>query len=86
MQSADVARVRAKFKVTKTEQTESSGQLLTTVHLSPVISGSPENEKFYKYTPAGGMTLGTVNIEAAKHFVPGREFYVDFTPAEQQSK
>lgn len=78
--------VRAKFKVTKTEHTESSGQLLTTVHLSPVTSGSPENEKFYKYTPAGGMTLGTVNMEAAKHFVPGREFYVHFIPDEKPTK
>lgn len=75
--------VRAKFKVTKVEQVEGqpSGAILSTVHLSPVINGSPENEQFYKYTPSGGMTLGTVNAEAAKHFTPGREFYVDFTPA-----
>ncbi len=80
-----MSSVRAKFKVTKVEQTPGGshkGEILSTVHLSPVTSGSAENEQFYKYTPSGGMTLGTVNQDAAKHFTPGAEFYVDFTPAD----
>lgn len=81
--------VRAKFHVTKIEQTPGSsiGEILSTVHLSPVFgaSGTPkdndENKKFFKYTPSGGMTLGTVNPKAAEYFVCGREYYIDFTDA-----
>lgn len=70
--------VRAKFKVLSI--TESEGGLKT-ARLSPVTSGSPENEAFYKWTPGGGIELSTLNPAAAEHFVPGRQFYVDFTPA-----
>lgn len=72
--------VRAKFKVQSV--TESEGGLKT-ANLSPVTSGSPENEKFFKWTPGGQIQLGTINPEAAAQFVPGRQFYVDFTAAEE---
>ncbi len=70
--------VRAKFKVQSI--TESEGGLKT-VNLSPVTSGSPENEKFFKWTPGGQIQLGTINPEAAAEFKVGRPFYVDFTDA-----
>lgn len=73
--------VRAKFKVQSV--TESEGGLKT-ANLSPVTSGSPENERFFKWTPGGQIQLGTINPDAAAQFVPGRQFYVDFTPAEQK--
>lgn len=70
--------VRAKFKcevvVSRTNGSE--------IDLAPVTNGSDENKEFYKYTPGGSIKLSTVNAEAAKQFVPGREYYVDFTPAE----
>lgn len=69
---------RAKFKVT--EVIERDGGSLE-VKLLPVTSGSPENENFYKWTPSGSISLSTINEEAAKQFKPGKEFYVDFTPA-----
>lgn len=76
--------VRAKFKVSKIEITGNTTdeRELGTVHLSPVTGGSEENKKFYNYTPCGGMTLGTLNAEALKQFKVGKEYYVDFTPAE----
>jgi len=79
-----MSQVRAKFVVTKIEIT-ASGQEgeLGTVHLSPVVSGSKENEQFYKYTPCGGMTLGTVNPAALNCFKVGKEYFIDFTPADQ---
>lgn len=67
--------VIAKFKVTLNEP-YGEGR---TVFLSPVISGSPENEEFYKWTPAGQITLSTINEEAAKQFTVGRELYVTFS-------
>ncbi|MBT2333609.1 hypothetical protein J7E49_06790 [Variovorax paradoxus] len=71
--------VRAKFKVQSV--TESEGGLKT-ANLTPVTSGSPENEKFFKWTPGGQIQLGTINPGAAEEFRPGREFYIDFTPAD----
>lgn len=70
---------RAKFKVTSI--TESEGGLKT-ANLQPVTGGSPENESFYKWTPGGQIQLSVLNPEVAKDFVPGRAFYVDFTPAD----
>ena len=53
-----------------------------TIHLSPVSTGSEENESFYKYTPAGNMELTTVDYNAVKQFEVGKSYYLDFTPAE----
>lgn len=69
--------VRAKFKVSSNEQTEEGFQ----IHLEPVISGSPENEEFYKWTPWGLITLATVNPAAASQLLQGQEYYVDFHSA-----
>ncbi|MDE2102608.1 MAG: hypothetical protein KGL39_35505 [Patescibacteria group bacterium] len=69
--------VRAKFKVESVEHTADSAN----VKLSAVISGSEENKQFFRWTPSGGIQLSTVNKEAANRFEPGKEYYVDFTPA-----
>lgn len=69
--------VRAKFICRAVVKTE-SGHDIT---LEPVTCGSQENETFYRYTPWGQIRLGTVSDDAAKQFVVGEEFYVDFTPA-----
>lgn len=72
-----MTNVRAKFRVE--EKTENSSG--NTIRLVPVIGGSPENERFYKYTPAGAISLSTINNEAARAFEVGKEYYVDFSPA-----
>ena len=54
--------------------------MLRTLH--PVTSGSEENDKFFKWTPGGAISLQIVNPEAAKEFQVGKSFYVDFTPAD----
>ncbi|WP_320705367.1 hypothetical protein [Enterobacter cloacae] len=69
--------VRAKFKVERTSQTVNG----TEIELSPVTSGSKENEQFFKWTPYGSVKIGVVSAETADRFKPGQEFYVDFTPA-----
>jgi hypothetical protein len=69
--------VRAKFKVGSVTQ-DTNGH---SIHLLPVTSGSVENESFFKWTPGGEIKLSTLNAEAAKEFVPGKQFYVDFTEA-----
>jgi len=52
-----------------------------TVHMSPVISGSKENEQFYKYTPSGSLILSTVNDAALEQFEKDKEYYLDISPA-----
>ena len=42
-----------------------------------VVGGSPENDKFFAYTPSIQFKLSSVNIDL---FEPGKEYYLDFTP------
>jgi hypothetical protein len=71
--------VRAKFTVQEIARTTSGYR----IRLSPVTSGSEENQQFYKYTPGGSIELSTINDAAVEQFgSPGDSFYVDFTKAE----
>ena len=76
--------VRAKFRCDGINKSLSGRDEITTIVLNPVYSNDPnsENAQFWKYTPQGRVELGTINIEAAKRFELGKEYYVDFTPAE----
>jgi hypothetical protein len=74
--------VRAKFRC-RSREIQEQGEV---IKLSPVTGGSPENDLFYKWTPAGEILLQTINGEAGKQFVPGKDYYVDFTFAEQGEK
>jgi len=57
---------------------------MRTLVLRPVYSDKPEseNKKFWDATPTGEIRLGTVNPAAWEQFEIGKEYYVDFTPAE----
>ena len=70
--------VRAKFKCDFVQKFEDTA----IVSLLPVTNGSEENKKFYKWTPGGSIGLNVVSHETANRFVPGKEYYVDFTEAE----
>ena len=71
--------VRAKFKcVSKTQREDGDG---FEVKLEPVVSGSAENESFFRYTPWGNCEIGTINESAAAQFDEGAEYYLDFTKA-----
>ena len=75
--------VRAKFYVvslTKQKMWNGEDGVGTVIKLSPVMNGSDENKKFYKYSPSGSIELGTVNEGAATQFEIGKEYYVDFVP------
>ena len=52
------------------------------LYFSVVYSGSKENEKFFKYTPGGQVMFNVVKKEAADKFEIGKEYYVDFKPAD----
>ena len=70
--------VRAKFKVDVISLTKDGASVI----LSPVISGSKENDKFYKWTPSGKLELTTVNRSISDQLFPGQEVYIDITPAD----
>lgn len=70
--------VRAKFRCVSVEPSGEGKQ----VKLEPVTCGSAENDSFFKYTPWGSLVFGTINENASSQFVPGKEYYVDLTPAE----
>lgn len=73
--------IRTKF-VCESVTHRANGSTLT---LMPVTHGSKENEKFFKYTPSGILEIGTINSEAIKQFVPGKEYYIDIQPADAET-
>lgn len=66
---------RAKFKCTMNEK----GQIALTTVYDP--NPESENGRFFAATPSGSISLGVVNESAAELFEPGKEYYVDFSPA-----
>lgn len=44
-----------------------------------VTGNSEENESFFASTPTGNISISAIRDDL---FEPGREYYVDFTPAE----
>lgn len=71
--------VRAKF-VCSYKQINQKGEGHQ-INLFPVYSGSEENQKFFAATPGGQIQLHVVNPDATAAFEEGKEYYVDFTPA-----
>ena len=59
--------------------------VLWSIKMSPVYANNDpehENSKFWDASPSGGLTLGTINEEAADKFETGREYYIDISPAD----
>lgn len=73
-------KVIAKFVCEYVEDNDPDGK---NIKLRVVTSGSDENKEFFKWTPTGEVTLGCVNPEAHKIFIPGKEYYVEFELAEE---
>lgn len=83
--------VRAKFKVDSVKsvlgyvynyETKTNSETeQRIVSLVPVYDSNPESEngKFFAATPSGRIELGVMNLDAAKLFEIGKEYYVDFT-------
>jgi hypothetical protein len=44
----------------------------------------PEDQRYAKYTPSGSLTIQVDN--PAVEFVPGKQYYLDFTPVEDIPK
>lgn len=74
-----MSTVRAKFRVHNISRHDWG----TEVFLSPVYSDDPkhENKRFWDSTPSGDLRMTIKNDAAAQLFENGKEYYLDFTPA-----
>ncbi len=70
--------VKAKFKCIEKALTVDGAKIT----LEPVTHGSAENEEFFRYTPYGKIEIGTINLGAAKQFIPGAEYGITFEKVE----
>lgn len=71
---------RAKFYLYS--KTEYTGDSATQLVFQAVISGSPENDSFFKWTPSGKLEM-SVKPEVAEQFKLGEQYYLDFSPASE---
>ena len=68
--------VRCKFVCDAVIKTWSGYDYVWEIKFSPVTHGSPENEKFFKFTPYGQFSFGSVGQH---DFEPGKEYYLDIS-------
>jgi hypothetical protein len=72
--------VRAKFVVQSVKTWGYGGREIVATPVTGGPNEIPENQRFHKATPSGQLTMTVDNPPAAEVFVPGAEFYLDFTP------
>lgn len=78
---------RCKFKLnSKNEILDGSNQTVYALEFSAVISGSPENKSFFRWTPNGNLKLGVVNPAIGESFEVGSEYYIDIIPVPANNK
>lgn len=68
--------VKAKFECVEVTQSVSGKRVLL---IAVNNSKTPENAEFFKWTPIGKIEMGILNEGAAEVFVPGEQYYVEFT-------
>ena len=71
--------IRAKMYVSEIEKQGNS----EVVKLWAVTSGSEENKSFATATPSASVSMSIDNPSAQGKFQKGKEYYVDFTPADK---
>lgn len=69
--------IRCKFRCDSVERFAEA----SSIKLHAVTDGSSENKQFFKWTPSGQLAVAMVNQEAAAQFEPGKDYYIDITPA-----
>lgn len=73
--------VRAKFKVEVIHDYPTT----KTIEFNVVTTGSEENKSFSKYTPSGKIQISIDKDAAASGvFESGKEYYIDFSAAENK--
>jgi hypothetical protein len=70
--------VRAKFRVYSVTNFGNTKQVKL---VAVTDDGIPENHRYHNYKPNGSIEMTIDNPPAWEQFAPGKQFYVDFTPA-----
>ncbi len=73
-------KTRCKFECKHVEAIGSAEDPQQMARFEAVISGSPENESFFRWTPSGTLQLGTVR---GGQFEVGKQYYLDIIPCEE---
>ncbi len=76
---SEAARVRAKFKCVGTEKNDYNPAQTTYKFNAVAAGGTPENERFHRFTPLGTLTLTVDNPVIDGFYKLGRKYYLDFT-------
>lgn len=75
---SEVTRVRAKFRCNSIEDFGTN----KCIKLTAIYGKEGENADYSKYTPFGELKINIDNeTRASTFFVPGRNYYLDFTDA-----
>lgn len=75
--------VRAKFRCTSVERFTADGDGQVVYRFAAQYDDSiPEDQRFSRYTPSGSLSITVDNPSVV--FVPGKSYYLDFTPAEKE--
>jgi hypothetical protein len=73
--------IRAKFKC-HTVTRDSGGNETVTLHPVYGNAQSPDNIEWSKYTPTGKLEMTITQEGAQGKFIPNKDYFLDFTPAE----
>lgn len=73
-------KTRCKFKCTNVTAGGTDSDPNYSAEFDAVVSGSKENEEFFRWTPSGALRL-SVCREA--NFEQGKEYYLDITPCDE---
>ncbi len=78
---ARMSSIRCKFVCTSVTKSKGWGdhEFLYAARFEAVQGGSDENKSFFAATPCGSVEVSTV---ASDKFEVGKEYFLDFTPAE----
>lgn len=74
-----MSQVRAKFRCDSATTHSWNPSMKTYVFSAVCADEVEENRRFHKYTPSGKLEISVDNPEV--NFELGKEYYLDFTPA-----
>jgi hypothetical protein len=84
--SKETRTVRAKFRCSNIQTNNYGTSQSTVAHFTPVYSNDPnsENKVFGDATPNGRLEMHSTP-ERLSMFQPGKDYYLDFTPADEEA-
>lgn len=77
---SDVTKVRAKFRCIKVSKTSYNSTQIIYEFQAMSNDGTPENERYHRFTPQGALSLTVDNPAIDGFYVLGQDYYLDFTP------